>query len=61
MKKISAIVLLLVLLLTGCNNKSGFAIENRKWEFSVAQSSETGEILYCTEEDKLFISGRRSH
>lgn len=43
------ILLCVIILLVSCQS-DGYRIENHDWQFKFAQSSETGEVIFCSEE-----------
>lgn len=42
------LVLSICFLLTGCRSNTDLTIENHEWNFSLVQSGENGEVLYCS-------------
>ena len=42
------LIFILGLSLCGCDSKAKLNIENHEWNFSMVQSAENGEILYCS-------------
>ena len=54
MKKIKSFALIVCMMLnfSACSMNKQINIEHYDWELSVIQSSETGDVLYCSEEMK---------
>ena len=44
-----AVVIAVAASLTACQTEE-YVVENHDWQFKFAQSSETGEVIFCSEE-----------
>lgn len=44
-----AVILIVAASLTACQTEE-YVVENHDWQFKFAQSSETGEVIFCSEE-----------
>ncbi len=56
MKKIISVIVILVLVLSGCSSIRKVKIENNNWEFSRISEKETDKVVYSSEENKLKFS-----
>lgn len=53
MKKVISVLLILILVLSGCSQTKNVPVEDFDWKFSRIALTESGEVVFCSEDNKL--------